>query len=60
MTTRQPKKLHSIAVRLDDQTLADLRAAAVEESRTISNLVALLIRTWLAERQAAQSGLLRE
>jgi hypothetical protein len=41
------KKLHSIAVRLDDKTLEELRVAAKRESRTISNMTTVIIRKWL-------------
>ena len=56
MTTQPPKKLHSIAVRLDDRTLEELRAAALRESRTISNLTAVIIRKWLDANPAPSEG----
>ena len=56
MTTQPAKKLHSIAVRLDDKTLEELRAAALRESRTISNLTAVIIRKWLDANPAPREG----
>lgn len=50
--TRPPKKTQSINVRLDEETLGQLRTIAYEEDRTISNLIARALKEWLAQRQA--------
>jgi hypothetical protein len=53
-TTKQPKRLNTVNVRLDDLTLDELRAIAVEENRTVSNLIGTVLRNWLNERRAAR------
>jgi hypothetical protein len=50
-TARPPKRLHTTNVRLDDATLNALRAIALEENRTVSNLIGTIIRDWLNDRQ---------
>ena len=51
-----PKKMITQNVRLDDATMGELRAIAVEENRTLSNLIATIIRDWLTQRRARQAG----
>jgi hypothetical protein len=50
-----PKKMITQNVRLDDATMGELRAIAVEENRTISNLISTIIRDWLTQRRAKQA-----
>ncbi|MGB0084808.1 MAG: hypothetical protein WBP94_05470 [Rhodomicrobiaceae bacterium] len=52
---RAPKKLYPINVRLDEDTLEQLRLVAFEEDRTISNLIGRILKEWLAARQQARS-----
>jgi hypothetical protein len=49
-TARQPKKPNTTNVRLDDATLNALRSIALEENRTVSNLIGTIVRDWLAAR----------
>jgi predicted transcriptional regulator len=51
MTTKRDrrKRLHSIAIRLDDEMRDDLRAIADEQSRPVANLIVFALREWLAE-----------
>lgn len=56
MTTRPPKRLHTLNIRLDDATLTELREIAAVESRSLSNLVQKALRDWLAWRRAASDG----
>jgi predicted transcriptional regulator len=53
-TTRPPKKTQSINVRLDEETLEQLRSIAYSEDRTISNLIARALKEWLATRPESQ------
>ena len=49
-----PKKMITQNVRLDDATMGELRGIAVEENRTLSNLISTIIRDWLTQRRAKQ------
>jgi hypothetical protein len=49
------KRLHILAVRLDDETMAELRAMAKAEMRPAANLGALLITEGLERRKARES-----
>jgi hypothetical protein len=48
---QKAKKLHTTAVRLDDQTLKELRAVATTEMRPLANLIAVLIHEALETRR---------
>lgn len=54
--TRPPKKTQSINVRLDEETLEQLRSIAYDEDRTISNLIARALKEWLAARPESESA----
>jgi len=47
---KKPKRLNTVNVRLDDATLEQLRAIALDENRTVSNLIDTMIKdaltTW--------------
>jgi predicted transcriptional regulator len=55
-----PKRIHSVSIRLDDDTRDRLRVIARRDNRTLSNLVFLIVRDWLAQHDqgdtVAQSG----
>ncbi len=51
-TAKHPKRLHTVNVRLDDATLDQLRAVALAENRTVSNLIGTMIRDALKAREA--------
>jgi hypothetical protein len=53
-TTKKPKRLNTVNVRLDDPTLDELREIAVDENRTVSNLIQTVLVKWLKERRDAQ------
>jgi hypothetical protein len=57
-TTRKPKRVNSVNVRMDDGTLSKLRAIAEREKRTVSNLIDWVVSRWLEEqeREAAKRG----
>lgn len=44
-----PKRIHSVSIRLDDDTRDRLRRIALRDNRTMSNLVFLIVRDWLEE-----------
>lgn len=48
---QKAKKLHTTAVRLDDQTLKELREVATAEMRPLANLIAVLIHEALEARR---------
>ncbi len=50
-TTKLPKKLNSIQIRLDDESMAKLRALALEEHRTVANLISLMVLEGLKARE---------
>jgi predicted transcriptional regulator len=54
-----PKRIHSVSIRLDDDTRDRLRRIARKDNRTMSNLVFLIVRDWLEENDAenASTGL---
>lgn len=54
MDATKQKRLHSLNIRLDDDTMAELRAIAVEEGRTLSNLAWFALREWLEMRRSAR------
>ena len=53
--TQKPKKLNVVAVRLDDDQLARIRAAAEKQKRPIANLLAFIVSEWL-EKQDQSPG----
>ena len=53
-TQRDKKRLHPIAIRLDDEMLEELRAIAVDEHRPMANLIVAVLKNWLAERKTAK------
>lgn len=46
-----PKRIHPVSVRLDDEVRDKLRAIAARESRSVSNLIYLIVREWLADQE---------
>ena len=54
MDATKQKRLHSLNIRLDDDTMGELRTIAVEEGRTLSNLAWFALREWLEMRRAAR------
>jgi hypothetical protein len=50
------KRLHILAVRLDDETMAELRAIAKAEMRPAANLGALLITEGIERRRSAKAS----
>jgi hypothetical protein len=48
-----PKRIHPISVRLDDDVRDKLRLIAARDSRSVSNLIYLIVREWLAEQETA-------
>lgn len=42
-----PKRIHSVSIRLDDDTRDRLRVISRRDNRTVSNLVFLIVREWL-------------
>jgi predicted transcriptional regulator len=46
-----PKRIHPVSVRLDDEVRDKLRAIAARESRSISNLIYLIVRDWVAKQE---------
>lgn len=53
-TKRDPKRLHPVAIRLDDEMLEELRAHAVKQHRPMANLIAAIIKDWLEQQREAQ------
>lgn len=53
-TKTDKKRLHPIAIRLDDDMLDQLRTIAVAEHRPMANLIVAVLKNWLAERRAPQ------
>lgn len=49
--TRLPKKLHSLQIRLDEESMAKLQAIALEEHRTVANLISLMVLEGLKARE---------
>jgi hypothetical protein len=54
--TKTPKRLHVLAVRVDDEMLNELRAIAETELRPVANLVALLMKEALDARRKRAAG----
>jgi predicted DNA-binding ribbon-helix-helix protein len=52
--SQKAKKLHTTAVRLDDQTLKELRELAAAEMRPLANLIAVLIHEALESRRKVE------
>jgi predicted transcriptional regulator len=50
-----PKRVHPVSVRLDDEVRDKLRAIAARESRSISNLIYLIVRDWVAKQEGRAS-----
>ena len=46
-----PKRIHPVSVRLDDDVRDKLRLIAARDSRSVSNLIYLIVREWLAEQE---------
>lgn len=49
------KRLHTVALRLDDEALAEIREEAEREMRPVANLLALLVREAMDARKARRS-----
>ena len=47
---KPPKKLHIIAVRIDDDMREKLEAIAEDQARPVSNLIHFAVKEWLAGR----------
>jgi predicted transcriptional regulator len=47
-----PKRNHPVSVRLDDEVRDKLRVIAARESRSISNLIYLIVRDWVAKQES--------
>jgi hypothetical protein len=54
--TPPPKRLHPLAIRLDDEMLAELRALAQEETRPVANLIVALVKEALTARRKRTTG----
>ncbi|WP_088347475.1 MULTISPECIES: hypothetical protein [Rhodomicrobium] len=52
---RSKKRLHSMAIRLDDEMKDDLRAIADEQGRPVANLIVFALREWLADQRAKKN-----
>jgi plasmid stability protein len=50
-TSHAPKRIHPVSVRLDDEVRDKLRDIAARESRSVSNLIYLIVRDWLAKQE---------
>lgn len=55
MTTKKPKRLHPVNIRLDDEMRDELRAIAAKEGRSLSNLMWVIVREWLDKRRDKQN-----
>ena len=52
MTTKRDKKrLHPVAIRLDDEMRDELRAIAEKQARPMANLIVFALREWLAAQK---------
>lgn len=47
---KPPKKLHTVAVRIDDDMREKLEAIAEDQARPVSNLIDFAVKEWLAGR----------
>ena len=56
MSTNTPKRLHVVNVRLDDETLAILRAEAEEQHRPLANLLAAILKDYAADKRCTNAG----
>ena len=45
-----PKKIHPVNIRMDEETFEQIRAIALAEDRTVSNLINRIVKEWLAAR----------
>jgi predicted transcriptional regulator len=52
---RPKKRLHSMAIRLDDEMRDQLRQIADEQGRPLANLMVFALREWLADYRAKKS-----
>jgi predicted HicB family RNase H-like nuclease len=50
MPAKRLKRLHTVNVRVDDETLEALRIASDKQNRSVSNMIATILREWLVER----------
>jgi predicted CopG family antitoxin len=57
MARTKPKRLHTINIRLDDDTYEGLHEIAEAETRSFSNLAFAILRDWLAERRKRDARL---
>ena len=48
---RSKKRLHSIAIRIDDEMRDELRAMAEEQARPMANLIVFALKEWLAAQK---------
>jgi hypothetical protein len=49
-----PKKIHPVNIRMDEETYARLRAIAMSEDRTVSNLINRIVKDWLTNQDGAR------
>jgi hypothetical protein len=52
---RPKKRLHSMAIRLDDDMKDELREIADEQGRPVANLIVFALREWLTAYRAKNS-----
>jgi hypothetical protein len=45
-----PKKIHPVNIRMDEETFEQIRAIALAEDRTVSNLINRIVKEWLEAR----------
>jgi predicted transcriptional regulator len=50
------KRIHSVSIRLDDETRERLRVIARRDNRTMSNLVFLIVRDWLSQHEEPEEA----
>lgn len=55
-TAKNPKKLHTLNVRVSDETLAELRDIAAVENRPVANLLSTLLLEALKARRERAGG----
>ena len=46
-----PKKIHPVNIRMDEETFEQIRAIALAEDRTVSNLINRIVKEWLTSRE---------
>lgn len=54
-TERDKKRLNSVAIRLDDEMLDELRAMAQDQHRPVANLIVAILKDFFEERRNQSS-----